>query len=188
MTQARTTSCRHQALDHHPQDQPQTSPHHPQAQAPDVKTRAPRSDWADFQHPRSAVPDPGERACACHQQDREHVCCEHCGAAEVRHGDVCPGISVPPAGALRPLARALLSVAVDVHAERREVRRVTCPAHEATLRMEKKGLRHPVRSPLVSGVRSPATPEVTPSSDASPHVGAAPPPPLVNSDCIGDCA
>jgi hypothetical protein len=191
MTRARTTSERRQALHHHQQYQRGGDPHHPQGDTTHVEG----SDGgaaADSHHPQApepAAPEPGERECRCHRQRGNDAWCERdrhladpqrCGARR--------GLVAPPPGALRPLARALLSVAVEVHAERKEVRRVTGSAHGTTLRMETKGLRHPVRSGVVSGVLPPATPERTPSAGASPHVGAALPPPVENSDCIGDCA
>ena len=91
-------------------------------------------------------------------------------------------------GVLGPPARALLSVAAEVHAERGEVRRATCPAQVTTLRMGTRGLRHPVRSPGVSGLVPPATPERTGCQDASSHAEAAGGPPVEKPDCIGECA
>lgn len=170
MTKARTTSRRRQALHHHAQDQRQANPHHPQA-------------------PQPASLGPGEGDCGCRLQRRDQACCEHDHhEAVMQRCGVHREIDVPPPQALRPLARALLSVAADVHAERREVRHVTGSAHETTLRMENGGLRHPVRSGILSGVLPPATPERTPSESASSHVDAASPPPVENSDCIGDWA
>ena len=192
MTSVRTTSGRRQALQHHPQEQRGGDPHHPQAETLDVESRAPGPTTADRHHPQagqSAIPEPGVRGCGCRRQRGDDACCDddrHAADTQCCGGRREPG--VPPPGALRPLARALLSMAADVHAERREVRRVTSSAHETTLRMEKKGLRHPVHSGVLSRVLPPATQEVIPSERASSHVGAAPPPPAENSDCIGDCA
>ena len=192
MTRARTTSGRRQALHHPPQDQRGGDPHHPQAETLDVDARAPGVAMAGPHHPHGrqpAAPEPGERECRCRRQRGDDACCEY--ERQAADTQRCSGrreLDVPPPGALRPLARALLSVAAEVHAERREVRRITGSSHETTLRMEKKGLRHPVRLGVLSGVRPPATHEVTPSASASLHVGPAPPPPAENPDCIGDCA
>ena len=192
MTRARTTSDRRQALHHHPQDQRGCDPHHPQAETLDVEARAPGPATADPHHPQARQPaalEPGIRGCGCRRQRGDEACCAHDGhPADTQRCGARRGLEVPPPGALRPLARALLAVAAEVHAQRREVRCVTGSAHGTTLRMEKKGLRHPVRWGVRSGVLPPATPERTPSERASSHVGTAPPPPVENSDCIGDCA
>lgn len=191
MTRARTTSQRRQTLDHHPQHQRQGNPHHPQTGAPDVETRTARSEGLDLQHPQvpnSADTDRGERGYRAGRHGRDSALHKHGGAAETQCGLVRRDFDVPPPGALRPLARALLSVAAEMRAERREVRRVTGSARETTLRMEKRGLRHPVCSGVRSGVHPPATPGRTPFENASSHVEAAPPPPVTNSNCIGDCA
>ncbi len=192
MTRARTTSGRRQALHHHPQDQRGVDPHHPQAQTLDVEARGPAAAMADPHHSqarRSATPEPGERGCRCRRQRGDDACCDRDGQpADTQRCGVRRGLEVPPPGALRLLARAILSVAAEVHAERREVRRVTGSGHETTLRMERKGFRHPVRRGVRSGLLPPATPERTPPEIASSHVGGAPPPPVENSDCIGDCA
>lgn len=193
MTRARTTSGRRQAPHHHPQDQRGGDPHHPQAKTIDVEALAPGVAPAGPHLPQDrqpAAPELGERGCGCRRQGGNDACCAHDGhPADTQRRGVRRGlVEVPPPGALRPLARAILSVAAEVHAERREARRVTRPAHETTLRMETRGLRHSVRSGVLSGVRPPATPERTPSKRASSHVGAALPPPVEKSDCIGDCA
>lgn len=192
MTRARTTTRRRQTLHHSPQDQQQANSHHPQTGTPDAVARTARSEGLDFQHPQvphSADADRGERGYRARQHSREPACHEHGNdAVGTQRGVVRRDFAVPPPGALRPIARALLSAAQDVYAERREVRHVTGSAHETTLRMEKRGLRHPVRSGVRSGVLPPATPGRTPSENASSHVEAAPPPPVTNSDCIGDCA
>ena len=192
MTRSRTTSGRRPVLHHHPQDQRGRDPHHPQAATSDVEGWVRGAATADPHHPQvrlSAIPEPSERECGCRRQRGDDACCEHDRhPADTQRCAVRRGLEVPPPGALRPLARALLSLAAEVHAERREVRRVTGSAHETSLRMETKGLRHPIRSGVPSGVHLPATPERTPPARASSHVGGAPPPPLMNSDCIGDCA
>ena len=192
MTRSRTTPGRRQALHHQPQDQRGGDPHHPQADISHVEAWVRGTATADPHHPQGPQPagsEPDEGECGCRRHSGDDACCEHgrCPADTPRCG-ARRGLDVPPPGALRPLARALLSVAAEVRAERHEVRHVTGWAHETTVRMEKKGLRQPVRSGVRSGVLPPATPEVTPSARASSHVGAAPPPPVENSDCIGDCA
>ena len=126
MTRARTTSQRRQTPYHHPQDQRGGDPHHPQVR-------------------HSATPEPDERECGCRRHSGDDACCEHGRhPADTQRWGGRRETGEPPPGALRPLARALLSVAAEVHAERREVRRVTGSAHGTTLRMEKKGLRQPV--------------------------------------------
>ena len=160
MTRARTTSGRRQALHHHPQDQRRCDPHHPQAETLDVEARAPGPATADPHHRQArqpAAPEPGERGCGCRRQRGDDACCAHDGQpADTQRCGVRREPGVPPPGALRPPARALLSVAAEVHAERGEVRRATCPAQVTTLRMGTRGLRHPVRAPGVSGLVPPA--------------------------------
>jgi hypothetical protein len=155
MTRARTTSDRRQAPYHHSQAQRGGDPHHPQVETVDAEAGAPGPATADPHHPQARPPatsEPGERECGCRRERGDDACCERGRhAAETRRGGGRGEPGVPPPGALRPLARALLSVAADVHAERREVRRVTGSAHETTLRMEKKALRHPVHWGSVQG-------------------------------------
>jgi hypothetical protein len=95
---------------------------------------------------------------------------------------------VPPPGALRPLARALLSVAAEIHAARHDPLGLRCQVRAGPLGAAKKGVVHPGVSGVVSGVLSPATPERTPSGDVSSQVNGAPPPPVVKPDSMGDCA
>ncbi len=192
MTSARTPSRRRQALHHHPQDQRVADPYHPQAETLDAEAHAPGMAAADPHYPQAqqpASPEPGERECECRRQRGDEACCalgHH--PADTQRCDVHREPGVPPPDALRPLARVLLSMAADVHAERQAVRRITGSAHETPLRMQTKGVRHPVRSGVRSGLRPPATPGRRGCTDASSHVGAAPTPPVENSDCIGDCA
>jgi len=60
--------------------------------------------------------------------------------------------------------------------------------HGRGLRMGGTGVVHPVRSGVRYGLVSPATPERTPCGVASSQVRGAGVLPVVNPDCMGDCA
>jgi hypothetical protein len=186
------TTSRRETLHRHPQDQQRADPHHPQPDVSGVRNAVHPGMRAEPRHPQRAqcpARDPDGRG-PSHGRGDDAASFDHdtLDRPEARSGAQRCEIQVPAPGALRPLARALLSIAADVHAARGEARRIACPKGETTLRMESSGLRHPLRSPAVSGVLPPATPERSPSGDASSHVSGAPPPPVENSDCIGDCA
>jgi hypothetical protein len=192
VTPGRAASRRQGSRRHHPQDACTSDPRHPQTLragvAGDEELRAdPHSH-----HPQRARRP--ERTSAGDSTARRD------GDGRIRQEPHSPDgpntpsghgrctAEPPRPGALRPLARALLSAADETHAARSEARRVTCPGHERTLRMAEPGGRLPLREGLRLGLRSPATPEGTGSEDAYSHVTPPAPPPVKNSDCIGDCA
>lgn len=186
MTAARAT--RRRARQQRPQASRRGDPHHPQScQAPAdglAGDHANRHSHHPQGRPSPAKTPEGGRSGL--DDGCEHEACEH---KLRRRGGECCRVPKPPAGALRPLARALLSVAAEAHSARCEVRRATSSSrHESTLRMGEEAVRSPVRLPVRLGLVSPATPEQTGGSDASSHVDGAPPPPVENPDCIGDCA
>jgi hypothetical protein len=155
---------------HHPQGRADDDPRHPQANS----GSAVAARYVGFRSEGSAAgaPLPEHRRGSGERPD-----CR-------QHGHS----TVPPAGALRPLARALLSVAAEVHAARGDPLGTNYPKQGVGLRMPQKGVVHPVRSGLRYGLRSPATPGRTPSGVASSQVRGAAPPPVVDPDCMGDCA
>jgi hypothetical protein len=176
----------------HPQARPPSDPHHPQAShkaaGGQVQQRAgevPHHPQGGREPARPACDQPGPARRSSGDSASTHApwcdCRETCAATR--------SASPPPLpGALRPLARALLSVAAEVHAARGEVSRIDCFEHESTLRMPKSGVRRPVRQPLRQGLRPPATPGRTGGHDASSHVVAGGGSPVENPDCLGECA
>ena len=192
MTAARAASGRQEPHRHQPQEAVGGDPHHPQ----DERSRV----------PHGANPHAGTSSRRPQQEQRTGASpaadarARRDGAgrtsAEGDRPDDPNALSTqrrcttepPPPGALRPLARAFLALAAETHAVRSEVHRTVCREHERTLRMPEDRGRLPVRLPLRLGLASPATPERTGCADASSHEDTAFPPPLKNSDCIGDCA
>ncbi len=179
-------------LPRHPQSQRTGSPRHPQVSCP-----------GDHPHPQGPGDGPPRHPQACSGSAAviEHVGFRSEGSAAGapppahRRGsgerpDCCQAghTAVPPPGALRPLARALLSVAAEVHAARGDPLGTSYPKQGVGLRMPEKGVVHPFRSGLRYGLRSPATPGRTPCEVASSQVRGAGAPPVVNPDCMGDCA
>ncbi len=114
----------------------------------------------------AAPPSDGERRSRSRLDD---------GCARSRHK-----VAPPQPGSLRPLARAFLSLAVEVY----EVPRDACSTDSAR-KMGHRGNRRPDRSPDRSPVRSPATLERSGSGEASSHVRRPSPSPLVVPDCMG---
>jgi len=98
------------------------------------------------------------------------------------------GEVAPEPGALRPLARALLAVASEVHAALRDLPGDDHRPSERALRMGNRGLLLGIHSGVRSVVLSPATLERPGSEDASSQVKGTAPPPVVNPDAMGDCA
>ena len=191
MTAARITADQPEGRRHHPQEPVTADPHHPQTRrAGGVGDPEHHAD-AHPRHPQRERPAPTPAGGGLSRRGGERPPLPEPDGPDDRSAPSTQrrcAADPPSPGALRPLARALLSVAAEVHAKRREVRRATCPAQETTLRMGNRGLRHPVRSPGVSGLVPPATPERTGSQDASLHAEAAGGPPVENPDCIGECA
>lgn len=155
---------------HHPQGRVDDDPRHPQASSGS-------SAAAGYVEPRAEGSAAGPPPTECRRGSGERPDCRQAGHT-----------AVPPPGALRPLARALLSVAAEVHAARGDPLGTSYPKQGVGLRMPEQGVVHPVRSGLRCGLRSPATPGRTPSGVASSHVRGAEGPPVVNPDCMGDCA
>ncbi len=157
-----------------PQGVPDRQPRHPQGGDPAAA--------AEEGCPLTAEHGTGESA-----SDVQQPRCSASGCARQQ-----PCAPVPEPGVLRPLARALLAVAAEVHAARRDVPGAGHHRSGSGLRMGNRGLREGVhwgvRSVVRSVVRSPATLERTGSGRASSHLGAAVPPPVVNPDSMGDCA
>ena len=155
---------------HHPQGVPVGHPHYPQA-----------GDGGASAEPRCPASAQG--------------CAGEAGPDVRQPGCVTPGctrraqvVAVPSLGVLRPMARALLSVAAEVQAIRCDPLGAGGQTGPGGLRMGNQGLREGVHYPVRSGVRSPATLERTGSGVASSHVRCPAPPPVVNPDSMGDCA
>lgn len=153
---------------HHPQGVPNRDPHHPQGEKDKVPAERRCPLWAAGCGGDSDVRQPGGTPLGCGRQR--------------------PAMPVPEPGALRPLARALLAVAAEVHAARRDLPGAGRRPGERALRMGNRGLVQGLRSGVRSVVHSPATQERTGSGCASPQVNGAAPPPVVNPDSMGDCA
>ncbi len=187
MSTSRITS-QQEAPRHHPQERRPADPHHPQTSEEAAWDQREQHARGQPHHPQRLRPRAGTRD--GHERSSPECHDEHGSSGRDRgwSGDKRFALPAPPTGALRPLARALLSIAAETHAVRCEARRVSYPDHERTLRMAEDRGRLPVRLPLRLGLVSPATPERTVCTDASSHVEAAPTPPVENSDCIGDCA
>ena len=145
-------------------------PRHPQGRDPAATTEG--------NCPVAVEPGSAESA-----PDAQRPRCATCCCARRRSP-----VPVPEPDALRPLARALLAVAAEVQAPRRDLPGTRRRPADGALRMGNRGLVQGLHSGVRSVVRSPATPERTGCGDTSSHVEAAPTPPVKNSDCIGDCA
>jgi hypothetical protein len=102
-----------------------------------------------------------------------------------RRGDDSP---VPDAGVLRPLARALLAVASDVHAAQGNPLGTGRSAPGSGLRMRHGG--DPLGDRLGGRLRGPmwCHSQRTGSAVALSPVKCAFPPPVVNPDCMGGCS
>ena len=179
-------------LPQHPQGQQAEHPRHPRRPRPEDHQHPQGNDGAHPRHPQTedapawaarhvderadgnagdAAPPDGRRA------GRGRGGCRQAGAAVV-----------PTPRALRPLAQALVAVAAEVHAARRDPLGAERQVGADHLRMPATGVVHPVRWGVRSGLVPPATPERTPAGVVSSQVKGAPPPPVVNPDCMGDCA
>ncbi len=176
-------------LPRHPQSQRTGSPRHPQGGPTDHHHHPQGRADDDPRHPQASS---GSAAAIEHVGFRSEGSAANASPPERRLGSCerpdcrqASDTAVPPPGALRPLVRALLSVAGEVHAARRDPLRVGCPSGGGNLRMPEKGVVHPVRSGLRHGLRSPATPGRTPSGVASSRVGGAAPPPVMNPRLYG---
>ena len=178
-------------LPQHPQGKQAEHPHHPQRRLHDDHQHPQGNDGAHPRHPQTE----DRPAAARHVDESADGSTGDAGLPDDRRvgrgrggcrqtGDAV----VPTPGALRPLARALLSVAVEVHAARRDPLGAGGQVRPDHLRMPRKGVVHPVRWGVRSGLVSPATPERTPSGVASSQVKGTPPPPVVDPDSMGDCA
>ena len=168
----------------------------PQLGEPDSRTAAAS---ALLQHPQGGVDHPRHpQGCPAKEQHHPHgrvsgtvnqataADSRRIARAELPGGGARSATeAVPPAGALRPLARAVLSVAAEIHAARHDPLHAGCHRVADGLRMAEHGVRDPVRRPVRSRGRLGATPERTGSGLANVHVNATPPPPLDNPDCMG---
>jgi hypothetical protein len=181
-----------EALPPHPQGQRAGHLHHPQTSPQNEHHRPPVPTDGDPRHPQGRK----RRSSATRRvSSRPQECAAGAAPAEGRPTPAAAsdgrrgGDAVVPApGALRPLARALLWVAADVHAARRDPLGQDRQASSPDLRMPTDRVRLPSRMGLRSGLVSPATPGRTTSGDASSHVRATTPPPVKNSDCLGGFA
>jgi hypothetical protein len=154
----------------HPQGISDRDPRHPQGGHAAAAARG-SCPTATVHGTDDAAPDVQQSTCAASGCARQRLCAR-----------------VPAPGVLRPLARALLSVAVEVHTARRDLPGAGHRPSEGALRMDNRGLRQGVHSGVRSVVRSPATLKRTGSGCASSHVKGTAPPPVVNPDSMGDCA
>ncbi len=97
----------------------------------------------------------------------------------------CAAPPEPPPGSLRPFARALLALAIEVHTERRGALGTASGTLGETLRMGEPADVSPGASVVVSGGASPATPDLPGSRVASSHHRRRSPPPVVDPDSLG---
>jgi len=95
-------------------------------------------------------------------------------------------VPVPSPEALRPLAKVLVSIAVELSAARRDPLGASCPGSVRGLRMEECRGRFTGRLDGRFCRQCGATPETTTPSRAKAHVKAPAPPPVIDSDCMGD--
>ena len=157
---AETTKRQPSTLHRHPQGTRVEVHHHPQGLATE-----------DSRHPQAGgidAPVEGEDAASPTSAER--------------------AIAVPPPGALRPLARALLSAAMEVHSARRDPLGAASPRVADGLRMGECEERLTGRLAGRLCRHCGATPETRGSGEAKKHVNAPPPPPLIDSDCMGRCS
>jgi len=153
-----------------PVGRPGRDPHHPQGEEDEVPAEGccPVSPGCRQGADRPDARQPGETPPGCNRQRAL--------------------ATVPEPGVLRPMARALLSVAAEVQAARCDPLGAGRRPAAGGLRMGNQGLHQGVHSPGRSVVLSPATPERTGSGVASSQVRHPAPPPVVNPDSMGDCA
>jgi len=166
---------------HHPQGGGDGYPHHPQAVPVDHPHHPQASDGGASAEPRCPASPVGCAGNDAHDV-RQSACAQRECTRRVQAADA------PEPGVLRPMARALLSVASEVHAARCDPLDAGGRPGPGGLRMGDRGGRQGVHYPVRSGVHSPATLERTGSGVASWHVRRAAPPPVVNPDSMGDCA
>ena len=160
-------------VDHQPPSVLAAVPRHSQG-GRDPALHAPGSDGvlSSEQEPSVGATDAGEQRCRA-------------GSRCARRGDDAP---VPDAGVLRPLARALLAVASDVHAARRDPLQAGSSEPGSGVRMRHRG--DPLGDRLGGRLRGAMWrhSERTGSAVASAPVKCAFPPPVVNPDCMGGCS
>jgi len=168
-----------------------------QAPNPPALHRHPQGTRVEVHHhPQGLVPDDSR-----HLQAREHVAPVDGGDAmfpadsqrdatrdELHSALVERAVAVPPPGALRPLARALLSAAMEVHAARCDPLRAGSPRFADGLRMGE--CEEPLTGRLPGRLcrHCGATPETRGSGSAKRHVSPPPPLPVIDSDCMGRCS
>lgn len=130
--------------------------------------------------------------CPLPSEQERSVGAAHAGEQRCRAGSRCPRRGdygpVPEAGVLRPFARALLAVASDVHAARRDPLEAGSSEPGSGLRMRHRG--DPLGDRLGGRLRGPMWrhSQRTGSGVASAQVKCAFPPPVVNPDCMGGCS
>lgn len=132
-----------------PQGIPDRDSHHPQSG--DATAATGRCCLAAVEHgAEDSAPDVQRARCAASGFARQQ-----------------PPAPAPEPGVLRPLARALLAVAGEVHAARRDLPGADHRPSERALRMGNRGLRQGIHWGVRSVVRSPATLERPGSECAS---------------------
>jgi len=153
--------------------------------APDAVPRHPQGAGDQASHPRGS-------GCAPSSEQEPSDGTTHAGEQRCRGGFRCPrrgdDAPVPEARVLRPLARALLAVASDVHAARRDPLEVGRSTPGSGVRMRHGG--DPLGDRLGGRLRGPmwCHSQRTGSAVASSPVKCAFPPPVVNPDCMGGCS
>jgi hypothetical protein len=142
-------------LSQHPQGQQAEHPHHPQRPRPEDHQHPQGNDGA---HPRHPQTEDAPAGAARHVDER----------ADGSAGDAAPpdgrrvgrgrggcrqadDAVVPTPGSLRPLAQALVAVAAEVHAARRDPLGAERQVGADHLRMPATGVVHPVRWGSVQG-------------------------------------
>jgi len=176
-----TTKRQSSALHHHPQGTRAEVHHHPQGLASD-DSRHPQARSVDTPAAGGDAALPTELQRGASHNERDPVR----GEAARPSGEHV--VAVPPPGALRPLARALLSAAMEVHAARCDPLGAGSPRFAEGLRMGECEGRLTGRLPGRLCRHCGATPEARGSGDAKTHVNAPPPLPLIDSDCMGRCS
>jgi hypothetical protein len=162
-----------EGVHHQPLSAGDTVPRHPQGGGGQA-LHTPGSGCAlsSEQEPSDGTTHAGEQRCRA-------------GSPCARRGDDAP---VPDAGVLRPLARALLAVASDVHATRRDPLEPGRSKPGSGVRMRHRG--DPLGDRLGGRLRGPMWrhSQRTGSGIALSPVKCAFPPPVVNPDCMGGCS
>jgi hypothetical protein len=161
------------SVDHQPPSAHDAVPHHPQDGGDQAShTRGTGCPLSSAQESSEGATHAGEQRCRA-------------GSRCARRGDDAP---VPDAGVLAPLARALLAVASDVHAARRDPLEAGSSEPGSGLRMRHRG--DPLGDRLGGRLRGPMWrhSQRTGSGVASAQVKCAFPPPVVNPDCMGGCS